>query len=173
MRAVAFSPADGRIADATYERLPAPYVIERYGQPPRNQLVLTFDDGPDPDYTADILDILKRTETPGAFFVVGARVLQDPDLLVRMVDEGHEIGSHTFSHPHMDQVSRTRGALEHSMMRKLIAGYSGHDTKLYREPFLARRRADRGGPRRLASPPPRPTARSSPGWTSCRKTGWG
>ena len=134
-RAVAFSATNGRIVDATYERLPAPYVIERYGQPPRTQLALTFDDGPDPDYTTDILDILKRTETPGAFFVVGARVLQDPDLLVRMVDEGHEIGSHTFSHPRMDQVSRTRGELEHSMMRKLIAGYAGHDTRLYREPF--------------------------------------
>jgi peptidoglycan/xylan/chitin deacetylase (PgdA/CDA1 family) len=53
-----------------------------------------------------------------------------------MVEEGHEIGSHTFSHPRMDQISRTRGALEHSMMRKLIAGYSGRDTRLYREPFL-------------------------------------
>jgi hypothetical protein len=54
----------GRIVDATYHDLPAPYAIERYGQPARHQLVLTFDDGPDPDYTAEILDILKRTETP-------------------------------------------------------------------------------------------------------------
>lgn len=134
-RSLAFSPATGRVTEATYERLPEPYGIERYGQAPRGQLVLTFDDGPDPAYTAEILDILKRTETPAAFFVVGAQVVQDPDLLVRMVEEGHEVGSHTFSHPHMDQVSRTRGELEHSMMRKLIAGYAGHDTLLYREPF--------------------------------------
>ncbi len=134
-RTVAFSADGARIVDASYLRLPRAYAIERYGQPGWNQLVLTFDDGPDPDYTGEILDILKATDTPGAFFVVGARVMQEPELLARMVEDGHEIGSHTFSHPRMDQISRSRGALEHSMMRKLIAGYSGHDTRLYREPF--------------------------------------
>ncbi|MCB1355718.1 MAG: polysaccharide deacetylase family protein, partial [Maritimibacter sp.] len=135
-RNVAFSPADGRITEASYALMPAPYVIERYGQPPRARLALTFDDGPDPVYTAQVLDILRDTGTPGAFFVVGAQVMEDPDLLVRMVEEGHEVGSHTFSHPRMDLITRTRGALEHSMMRKLIAGYSGRDTRLYREPFM-------------------------------------
>ena len=135
-RRITFSPAADRIASVDYARLPVPYEIERYGQPPQNQLALTFDDGPDAAYTAEILDVLKQTGTPGAFFVVGAQAIDAPDLLVRMVDEGHEIGSHTFSHPRMDLVSRTRGELEHSMMRKLIAGYSGHDTRLYREPFL-------------------------------------
>ncbi|MCB1331776.1 MAG: polysaccharide deacetylase family protein, partial [Maritimibacter sp.] len=96
-RNVAFSPTDGRITEASYALMPAPYVIERYGQPPRAQLALTFDDGPDPVYTAQVLDILKDTGTPGAFFVVGAQVMDNPDLLVRMVEEGHEIGSHTFS----------------------------------------------------------------------------
>ena len=135
LRQVAFSKESGRIVEASYLQLPEPYSIERYGQPRPNQLVLTFDDGPDPAYTEEILDILQQANTPAAFFVVGARVMQAPELLTRMVDEGHEIGSHTFTHPRMDQVSRTRGALEHSMMRKLIAGYSGHDAKLYREPF--------------------------------------
>ncbi|MDQ2091800.1 glycosyltransferase [Marimonas arenosa] len=135
-REVDVDPVTGRITAATYRQMPRPYELERYGQAPASKLVLTFDDGPDPVYTTAILDTLKTTQTPGAFFVVGSRVMEEPGLLNRMIAEGHEVGSHTFSHPRMDQISHSRTELEHGMMAKLIAGYSGHKTLLYREPFL-------------------------------------
>ena len=59
------------ITNQHYIKLPTKYVIRRYGYSP-GKIVLTFDDGPDPDYTPRILDILKREKVPAAFFVVGA-----------------------------------------------------------------------------------------------------
>ncbi|MDU8929824.1 glycosyltransferase [Alisedimentitalea sp. MJ-SS2] len=135
-RTVNIDTNTGRIADIAYEQTPRPYILERYGQPELHKLVLTFDDGPHETYTRDILDVLEETQTPGAFFVVGTQVLEEPDLLQRMIDEGHEVGSHTYSHPRMDQISWSRGDLELGMMKKLIAGYTGRTTSLYREPFL-------------------------------------
>lgn len=135
-RRVSFDPSGARVADVEYQRLPRPYVLERYGAAKFNQLVLTFDDGPHPEYTTAILDILKDTGTVGSFFVVGSRVLAEPELARRIIDEGHEIGSHTFSHPRMDLISNTRADLEHGMSDKLISSYTGRSAVLYREPFM-------------------------------------
>ncbi|MDQ2092987.1 glycosyltransferase [Rhodalgimonas zhirmunskyi] len=135
-RQVEFDPATGLITDVTYSRLPLPYTLERYGRPAPNKLVLTFDDGPHEEYTSAILDTLKETGTPGAFFVVGTRVMEEPELLKRLIAEGHEVGAHTFSHPRMDLISRSRTELEHGMLDKAIAGYAGRSTLLYREPFM-------------------------------------
>jgi len=62
------------------------------------QVALTFDDGPDPLATPLLLDELKRTKVPAAFFCVGRKVLDNPALVKRILDEGHVIGNHTFSH---------------------------------------------------------------------------
>lgn len=70
----------------------------RHGNPHLPEVALTFDDGPRPGVTEAILDILKRYRVPATFFVVGVRVKQAPDLLRRVVQEGHEIGSHTHTH---------------------------------------------------------------------------
>lgn len=134
-RELEIDPTSGRISNVKYVQFPRPYELERYGRPAANKLVLTFDDGPDPVYTSAILDTLKDTNTPGSFFVVGTRVMEEPDLLNRMVSEGHEIGAHTFSHPRMDLISQARSELEHGMSERVIAGYSGRETLLYREPF--------------------------------------
>lgn len=136
LRQVDVDPVTGRISAVSYTRMPRSYMLERYGRSDARKLVLTFDDGPDRTYTSAILDSLKQAEVPAAFFVVGTQVMEEPDLLNRMIAEGHEVGSHTFSHPRMDQISHSRSDLEHGMMSKLIAGYSGHNTILYREPFL-------------------------------------
>ncbi len=136
LRLAQFNPQTGKINKMEYKAFPAPFLLERYGRASPEKLVLTFDDGPHAEYTAAILDTLKASQTPASFFVVGTQIMEEPDLVQRMIDEGHEIGSHTFSHPRMDQISRSRTDLEHGMMRKLIAGYTGHTTQLYREPFL-------------------------------------
>ncbi|WP_442603238.1 polysaccharide deacetylase family protein [Paenibacillus sp. KN14-4R] len=66
-------------------------------------IALTFDDGPDPFQTPQILDLLKEYEAKATFFVVGNRVQKFPDLLKREIAEGHEIANHTFYHPYFNR----------------------------------------------------------------------
>ncbi|OWR29365.1 polysaccharide deacetylase family protein [Saccharibacillus sp. O23] len=62
------------------------------------EFALTFDDGPDPRYTAQLLDLLRRYEAKATFFVVGSHAVQHPELLKRMQAEGHAIGIHNYVH---------------------------------------------------------------------------
>lgn len=62
---------DGYLTDEVYQSLPSAYEVQRYGKPNGKQVVLTFDDGPDPKYTPEILDILKRESNKSCFFVLG------------------------------------------------------------------------------------------------------
>ncbi len=135
IRQVRIDPETGRVRSQHFDLMPRPYKMERYGKPEGRQLVLTFDDGPDAVYTAQILDSLKETGTPATFFVTGKSVMDAPDMLERIIAEGHEIGAHTFSHPRMDQVSKTRMDLEFSLLDKIVAGAVGRKPVLYREPF--------------------------------------
>ena len=82
--------------------MPTPYVIRRSGGVP-GKLALTFDDGPDPEWTPQILDILKAKGVKATFFVIGANAESNPDLVQRIVAEGHEVGNHTFTHPNLGE----------------------------------------------------------------------
>jgi peptidoglycan/xylan/chitin deacetylase (PgdA/CDA1 family) len=62
-------------------------------------VLLTFDDGPHPTHTADVLDRLERSGVRAAFFLLGNRVAACPELVRRMRNDGHRVGNHTFSHP--------------------------------------------------------------------------
>ncbi len=68
-------------------------------------LYLTFDEGYENGYTAKILDVLKENEVPAAFFVTGPYIKNEPDLIKRMVKEGHIVGNHTVNHPSMPEVN--------------------------------------------------------------------
>ncbi len=135
-RAIGIDEITGRITAQTYQRLPAAATVRRFGRAAPNQIVLTFDDGPHPDYTPPILDALRDARVPATFFVVGNNALRAPELVARIVDEGHEIGSHTFMHPRMDQVSYYRSVVEVNSVQKLISGTTGRGMRLYREPFM-------------------------------------
>ncbi|HET8660491.1 MAG TPA: polysaccharide deacetylase family protein, partial [Micromonosporaceae bacterium] len=80
-------------------------VIDTTGEQPRSlrtppgTVVLTFDDGPDPTWTPQVLEVLAKHRVQATFFVVGSQVTRYPELARRLVREGHEIGAHTFSHP--------------------------------------------------------------------------
>ncbi|MBK0378071.1 glycosyltransferase [Mucilaginibacter segetis] len=124
------------ITNQKYLELPTKYVIRRYGYK-RGKVVLTFDDGPDPDYTPRILDILKKEHVPAAFFVVGSMAEKNIPLLRRIYDEGYEIGNHTFFHPDISTISTNRVSLELNATRKLIESVTGHSTILFRPPFNA------------------------------------
>ncbi|QXV66693.1 glycosyltransferase [Mucilaginibacter achroorhodeus] len=133
---ISMDPKNFIITSQYYKTIPTKYVIRKYGYKP-GKIVLTFDDGPDPDYTPRILDILKREKVPGSFFVVGSMVEKNIPLLKRIYDEGYEIGNHTFFHPDISTISLERVNLELNSTRKLIESVTGHSTILFRPPFNA------------------------------------
>lgn len=75
------------------------------GDPDKKVIYLTFDNGYEQGYTAEILDVLKKKDVPAAFFVTGHYLNTEPQLVKRMVQEGHIVGNHTYSHPDLTEVS--------------------------------------------------------------------
>ena len=71
----------------------------------KKELYLTFDNGYENGYTTKILDILKEKNVPATFFVTGHYVTSQPELIIRMANEGHIIGNHSWSHPDMTKIS--------------------------------------------------------------------
>ncbi|GAA3503992.1 glycosyltransferase [Streptomyces prasinosporus] len=102
---------------------------------PDHRLVLTFDDGPDPVWTPKVLDVLKKHDAHAVFFVTGTMASRYPDLVERMVDEGHEIGLHTFNHPDLSLQSKKRIDWELSQNQLAITGAAGIRTSLFRPPY--------------------------------------
>ncbi|EOY48019.1 putative bi-functional transferase/deacetylase [Streptomyces lividans 1326] len=102
---------------------------------PDHRLVLTFDDGPDPTWTPRVLDVLKKHDAHAVFFVTGTMASRYPDLVERMVDEGHEVGLHTFNHPDLSFQSEKRIDWELSQNQLAITGAAGVRTSLFRPPY--------------------------------------
>ncbi|MGW4751594.1 glycosyltransferase [Streptomyces chartreusis] len=102
---------------------------------PDHRLVLTFDDGPDPEWTPKVLDVLKEHDAHAVFFVTGTMASRHPDLVRRMVEEGHEIGLHTFNHPDLSFQSKKRIDWELSQNQLAISGAAGIRTSLFRPPY--------------------------------------
>ncbi|ACL57966.1 polysaccharide deacetylase family protein [Methylobacterium nodulans] len=101
----------------------------------KNLVALTFDDGPDPNYTAKILDILREKGAKATFYIIGRNAVQSPGLLKRIYDEGHDIGNHTFSHARlMESSGRERIAVELNMAQRIIEAQTGVRTTLFRPP---------------------------------------
>ncbi|MFE0256976.1 glycosyltransferase [Streptomyces sp. NPDC059010] len=100
-----------------------------------HRLVLTFDDGPDPTWTPKVLDMLKKHDAHAVFFVTGTMTSRYPDLVRRMVEEGHEVGLHTFNHPDLSYQSKKRIDWELSQNQLAISGAAGIRTSLFRPPY--------------------------------------
>lgn len=128
--------ADGRI-ECSYDLLPAYPTLFRTGAGGESKVVLTFDDGPDPDWTPQILDILKAHRVKATFFLLGREAEDHPKLVRRIVDEGHEIGNHSFLHPNLAEVSDARTRLELNATQRLVESLTGRSTTLFRPPYDA------------------------------------
>ncbi len=102
--------------------------------PPR-VLALTFDDGPDPRWTPQILDVLRRHNARATFFVLGSKVNAHPDLTRRIVAEGHELGVHTYTHVQLTEAFTWRRRVELAATRAAIAAATGGQTRLMRPPY--------------------------------------
>ncbi|MEV1054857.1 bifunctional polysaccharide deacetylase/glycosyltransferase family 2 protein [Streptomyces sp. NPDC049887] len=102
---------------------------------PDKNLVLTFDDGPDPVWTPKVLDKLKQYDAHAVFFVTGTMASRHPELVRRMVAEGHELGLHTFNHPDLALQTQSRIDWELSQNQLALAGAAGIRTSLFRPPY--------------------------------------
>ncbi len=98
-------------------------------------VVITFDDGPDPKWTPKVLDKLKEYGAHGVFFVVGSNATRYPELVKRIVDEGHELGLHTWNHPDLSYKTRDGIDSQFSRNQLAIAGAAGVHTSLFRPPY--------------------------------------
>ncbi|MFD8631101.1 bifunctional polysaccharide deacetylase/glycosyltransferase family 2 protein [Streptomyces sp. NPDC059533] len=107
----------------------------RVAGPGPRTIALTFDDGPDPVWTPKILDVLRRNQVHATFFTVGTQVSAHPELARRIVDEGHQIGVHTFTHTDLGAASAWRRSLELRESQLAIAGAAGVTTPLLRPPY--------------------------------------
>jgi poly-beta-1,6 N-acetyl-D-glucosamine synthase len=102
---------------------------------PDKTVALTFDDGPDPKWTPQILDVLRRHHVPATFFVVGAAAARHPEIVRAELAAGNEIGAHTFTHTDLGAVSPTRATVELSLTQSALAGAAGVSTHLLRLPY--------------------------------------
>ena len=129
--------APGAMVSATYEKFPSYLTILHQGRGPEDGVALTFDDGPDSEWTPQILDILKAANVKATFFMIGANMEKHPDIVERILAEGHMIGVHTYSHPNIAQVSEERAHLEFNATQRLIESITGHSSILFRPPYNA------------------------------------
>jgi spore germination protein YaaH/peptidoglycan/xylan/chitin deacetylase (PgdA/CDA1 family)/GT2 family glycosyltransferase len=134
-RSLEFDPDTGLISGETYDAIPSSYVIERYGQKP-GLVALTFDDGPDARWTPKILDILKEKSAPATFFVIGENMQARPDLVKREVAEGHNVGSHTWTHPNIGEIPIAQTNVELNATQRLFEVITGRSMRLFRPPFF-------------------------------------
>ncbi|MBU2669634.1 bifunctional polysaccharide deacetylase/glycosyltransferase family 2 protein [Actinoplanes bogorensis] len=102
---------------------------------PDKQIVLTFDDGPSPQYTPEILAVLKKYDVPAVFFMIGSEISKYPGIVRDVRAAGHEIGIHTFTHPDMSTKGQWRRDVEMSETQFALAGATGHDSLIFRPPY--------------------------------------
>ncbi|MFF0273590.1 bifunctional polysaccharide deacetylase/glycosyltransferase family 2 protein [Streptomyces sp. NPDC094447] len=121
----------GPIIDARGEKneRPASYRI------PDHTVVLSFDDGPSPEWTPKILDVLAAHDIRADFFVTGAMTTRHPELIRQIVAGGHEIGVHSFTHPDLAYQSEARISWELAQTQLALAGVAGVHSALFRPPY--------------------------------------
>ena len=133
-REVVVDPETNLITDETFKTLPSPYTVDMYGSSEK-KIAITFDDGPDPQWTPKILDILKEKGVKATFFLIGVEADKNPSLTKRIYAEGHEIGNHTFTHPDISNVSKRYFEVELNLTERLLEGELGVKPVLFRPPY--------------------------------------
>ncbi|TWI59114.1 polysaccharide deacetylase family protein [Halalkalibacter nanhaiisediminis] len=113
-----------------------PNTVVLRGPLTENKVALTFDDGPDPRFTNQVLDVLKEFNVPATFFVLGKRAETYPDIVRRMVKEGHIIGNHTYSHTDLSKAADIETLVrEVNQTEDVLVNLIGYRPKLFRAPY--------------------------------------
>lgn len=124
-------PVDMRVLQQRY-----PKIFFLGGPTDQKRVALTFDDGPDPRFTNDVLDVLKQYNVRGTFFLLGSRAVAYPEIVKRIQSEGHVIGNHTYFHPNLVKDSDLE-SLEREVTRteNALNDIVGFRTRLFRPPY--------------------------------------
>jgi peptidoglycan-N-acetylglucosamine deacetylase len=101
----------------------------------RKVTALTFDDGPDNLFTPKVLDVLKQHKVKATFFLMGKRVREHPDVVKRIVNEGHVIGNHTWTHPNLNKLSGAAAKNELVKTQQSLYAITGFKSALFRPPY--------------------------------------
>src|SRR5271154_876629 len=133
-RTFEYDPDTNLFTDETFQSYPLSWRIQQMGAAPK-KVALTFDDGPDPQWTPKVLEVLKKEQVPAAFFVIGEEANQNPSLIKREYEYGNEVANHTFTHPEFDTVSKAQLQFELNLTELLLESSLGVKTLLFRPPY--------------------------------------
>lgn len=122
------------VTDEHMVTYPSPYNLQFYGYK-RGEVALSFDDGPDPEWTPKILDILREKNARATFMLIGEEAEDNVSLMRRVVDEGNEIGNHTWTHPDISEVSLHQVQWELNLTERLFASKLGLKPLFFRPPY--------------------------------------
>jgi len=104
------------------------------GKPESGTACITFDDGPHPEHTPRLLDLLAREKVAATFFVVGEHAVAYPDIVRRMKNEGHAVGNHTYTHVEAGKVDARRYIQEVRQTQEVLEELLGESARLFRPP---------------------------------------
>ncbi|WP_419803765.1 polysaccharide deacetylase family protein [Terriglobus sp.] len=133
-RALTIDDDSKQIDSEVMSILPQSYTVTYFGYHPK-KLAITFDDGPDPEYTPRILDILKKYNVKATFFMIGEEAEDNVGVMRRVYREGHEIGNHTFTHPDISGISPKQVDLQLNLTERLFAAKLGVQPLYFRPPY--------------------------------------
>ncbi|WP_193437430.1 delta-lactam-biosynthetic de-N-acetylase [Sporolactobacillus pectinivorans] len=132
-----FKPAKNNHPATTepeYEALLKKYDGIYIGNSAGKNIYFTFDNGYEAGYTAKILDTLKKEKVPAAFFITGHYINDQPELVKRMVREGHIIGNHSWGHPDLSKISDEKYEQELQKLKQAYSKLTGKKTMTYLRP---------------------------------------
>ncbi len=109
--------------------------IHWVGYTKEKMVALTFDDGPDPRYTPEILKILKKYNVTATFFVLGENAAKHPEILNDEIDQGHEVGNHTYTHQHLNELTKEQIDEEIIKTDRVMKQVIGDYPALFRPPY--------------------------------------
>jgi len=135
-RQISYNPGLSLAVNQSIVTFPRQAVLTEWHPAEPDTIAITFDDGPDPNYTPKILDILAQRSAKATFYVVGVNALTYPDLLRRIYDEGHDLGHHSWSHAEMHSgASLARIRSELNGTQRVFEGTLGIKCVLFRPPY--------------------------------------
>lgn len=117
-------------------------VFIKSGSRDKKLIALTFDDGPHPKETNQVLDVLKKYNVKATFFIAGKHANWYPEPLIRASKEGHEIGNHTFNHPDISNLSSSQIETEMIKCEEILLKLTGKKTNLFRPPYGSYKKED-------------------------------
>jgi biofilm PGA synthesis N-glycosyltransferase PgaC len=115
----------------------ARYALQKYGYSAaaHRTISLTFDDGPDPQWTPQLLDLLSRHHVPATFFITGEQTVKHREIVDRLVREGFAVGNHSLTHTDVNSATSFRQQVELAMTDRMMRAQTGHFSSYFRLPY--------------------------------------